>query len=69
MEFRNMVMTTLHLSSKRDTDIKNRLLDSVGKGEGGMIWENNTEPCILPYMKLIAGSGAMHEAGPSRPVH
>ena len=23
--------------SKRDTDIKNRLLDSVGEGEGGMI--------------------------------
>ena len=28
--------------SKRDTDIKNRLLDSVG-GEGGMIWENSIE--------------------------
>ena len=26
--------------SKRDTDVKNRLLDSVGEGEGGMIWEN-----------------------------
>ena len=23
--------------SKRDTDVKNRLLDSVGEGEGGMI--------------------------------
>ena len=22
---------------KRDTDVKNRLLDSVGEGEGGMI--------------------------------
>ena len=27
--------------SKRDTDVKNRLLDSVGEGEGGMIWENS----------------------------
>ena len=26
--------------SKRDTDVKNRLLDSVGEEEGGMIWEN-----------------------------
>ena len=26
--------------SKRDTAIKNRLLDSVGEGEGGIIWEN-----------------------------
>ena len=26
---------------KRDTDVQNRLLDSVGEGEGGMIWENS----------------------------
>ena len=31
------------LYNKRDTDIKNRLLDSVGEGEGRMIWENNIE--------------------------
>ena len=37
--------------SKRDTDVKNRLLDSVGEGEGGMIWENNIETCILSYVK------------------
>ena len=37
--------------SKRDTDIKNRLLDSVGEDEEGMIWENSTETCILPYVK------------------
>ena len=24
---------------KRDTDVQNRLLDSMGEGEGGMIWE------------------------------
>ena len=33
--------------SKRDTDVKNRILDYVGEGEGEMIWENNTETCIL----------------------
>ena len=37
--------------SKRDTDIKNKLLDSVGEGEGGMIWENNIETCLLRYVK------------------
>ena len=37
--------------SKRDTDIENRLLDSVGQGKGGMIGENSTETCTLPYMK------------------
>jgi len=31
-------------SSKGDTDIKERLLDTVG-GEGGMIGENSTETC------------------------
>ena len=32
-----MVSMTLMQDSKRDTDVKNRLLDSVGEGEGGMI--------------------------------
>ena len=27
------------------------LLDSVGEGEGGMIWENGTETCIISYVK------------------
>ena len=29
--------------SKRGTDVSNSLLDSVGEGEGGMIWENGIE--------------------------
>ena len=33
--------------SKRDTDIKNRILDIVGEAEGGMIWENSIETYIL----------------------
>ena len=37
--------------SKGDTDVKNRLLDSVGEEEGGMIWENSIETWILPYVK------------------
>ena len=37
--------------SKRDTDVKNRLLDYVREGEGGAIWENSIETCILPYVK------------------
>ena len=28
---------TIYKTAKKDTDIKNRLLDSVGEGEGGMI--------------------------------
>ena len=37
--------------SKGDTDIKNRLLDSVGEGEGGMIWKNSIEAYTSPYVK------------------
>ena len=51
MEFRKMVTMTLMQDSKRDTDIKNRLLDSVGEGEGGTIWESSIETCTLPYVK------------------
>ena len=43
--------------------LKARLLDSVGKGKGGMIWGNSIETCILPYVKQIASPGSMHETG------
>ena len=33
--------------SKGDTDVLNSLLDSVGEGEGGRIWENGIETCKL----------------------
>ena len=36
--------------SKRDTDVYNSLLDSVGEGKGGMVWENGIETCILSYV-------------------
>ena len=55
--------------SKRDTDVKNSLLDSVGEGEGGVILENSIETCILSYMKQIASPGSMHETGCSGLVH
>ena len=58
--------------SKRDTDVKNSLslqFDSVGEGEGGMIWESSTEACILPYVKQIASPGSMHETGCSGLAH
>ena len=46
---------------KRDTDVQNRLLDSVGEGEGGMFQENSSETCILSRVKQITSSGWMHE--------
>ena len=46
---------------KRDTDVQNRLLDSVGEGEGGMFRENSIETCILSRVKQITGPGWMCE--------
>ena len=46
---------------KRDTDVQNRILDSVGEGEGGIFRENIIETCILPRVKQITSPGWMHE--------
>ena len=46
---------------KRDTDVQNRLLDSVGEGEGGMFREISIETCILSRVKQITSPGWMHE--------
>ena len=46
---------------KRDTDVQNRLLDSVGEGKGGMFRENSIETCILSGLKQITSPGWMHE--------
>ena len=46
---------------KRDTDVQNRLLDSVGEGEGGMFQENSIETFILSRVTQITIPGWMHE--------
>ena len=38
-------------TTKKDTDVWNSLMDSVGEGEGGIIWENGIETCKLSYVK------------------
>ena len=43
--------------------INSAAMNSVGEGEGGMIWVNGTETCILSYVKRIASPGSMHDAG------
>ena len=55
-----MVMIPYMQNSKRDTDVQNRLLDSVG-GEGGLFQENRIETCILSRVKQITSPGWMHE--------
>ena len=38
---------------KRDTDVQNRLLDSVGEGKGGMSQEDSIETCISSMVKIL----------------
>ena len=42
-------------SSKRDTETKNRLLDSVGEGEGGAVLEDSIETCMYITIHKIDG--------------
>ena len=38
-------------------------MDSVGEGEGGKIWENGIETCIISCMKRVASPDSMHDTG------
>ena len=40
----------------------------MGEGEGGKIWENGIETCII-YMKRVASPGSMHDTGCVGLVH
>ena len=35
----------------------------MGEGEGGMIWENGIETCIISYKKRITSPGSMQDTG------
>ena len=49
--------------NKKDTDVYNGLLDSEGEGEGGMIWENGIETCILSCKKRIISLCSIQDTG------
>ena len=44
-------------------------MDSVGEGEGGEIWENGIETCIISCMKRVVSPGSMHDTGCLGLVH
>ena len=35
----------------------------MGEDEGGMVWENGIETCIISYMKRITSPGLVHDTG------
>ena len=49
------------LGENRDSE------NSVGEGEGGMIWENSIETYTLPYVKQITSASFMCDAGHPKP--
>ena len=54
--------------SKKDTDVYSGLLDSA-EGEGGMIWENGIETCLLSGKKRIASLCPIQDTGSLGLVH
>ena len=69
MEFRKMVTITLYARQQKRRRYKEQSFDSVGEGEGGMIWENGIETGIISYMKWIASLGSMQDTGCLGLVH
>ena len=41
----------------------------MGEGEGGVIWENGIETCIISYKKRIISLGSMQDTGCLGLVH
>ena len=41
----------------------------MGEGEGGMIWENGIETCIISYKKRTTSLGSMRDSGCLGLVH
>ena len=64
-----MVTITLYARQQKRHRCIEQSLDSVGGGEGGMIWENGIETCIISYKKRIANPGSMQDTGCLGLVH
>ena len=63
-----MVMITLYERQQK----RHRCIEqtwTLGEGEGGMIWENGIETCIISCKKQIASLGLMQDTGCLGLVH
>ena len=65
MEFRKMVNDNPVCKTAKETQMYRTVFWTLGEGEGegGKIWENGIETCILSYVKRIASPGSMHDTG------
>ena len=53
----------------KETQMYRTVFWTLGEGEGGIIWENGIETCIISYVKLITSPGLMQDTGCLRLVH
>ena len=68
MEFRKMVMITLYARQQKRHRCIKQSFGLCGR-EGGMIWENGIETCIISYKKQITSLGSMQDTGCLGLVH
>ena len=64
-----MVMITLYVRQQKRHRYTEQSFGLCGRGEGGMIWENGIETCIISYMKRITSPILMHDTGCLGLVH
>ena len=69
MEFRKMVTITLYARQQKRHRCKEQSFGLWAEGEGGMIWENGIETCIISYKKQITSPGSMQDTGCLGLVH
>ena len=70
MELRKMVMITLYArQTAKETQMYRSIFWTLWEREGGMIWENGIETCIISYKKRIASPGSMQDTGCLGLVH
>ena len=53
----------------KETLMYRSVLWTLGEGEGGEMWENGSETCIISCMKRVASPGSMHDTGCLGLVH
>ena len=53
----------------KETLMYRTVLWTLGEGEGGKIWENDIETCIISCMKRVASPGSMLDTGCLGLVH
>ena len=69
MEFRKIVTITLYERQQKRHRCIEQSFGLCGREQGGMIWENDIETCILSYVKWITTPGLMNGTGCSGLVY